>query len=736
MNRPGFARSERLLIGSIALFAVAMRLYCIQFFPSYLGPDGQEYEYIARGIVAWMSGNAPFDVERVWQTAANRGWLYPGFIAGIYGLAGSNPQYVQIVQAVLDSLSCVLVYAIAGHLFGRKTALLSAALTAVYPGFLFFCTFLSQETTTTFLLLLLMWLTMRALVSGNKKWYAAAGTLLGIVTLYRAVFQFYFVPFLILLLCLARSRPSGTRRFVLCSGCFAVVIAVWTSFALISRQPVVIDTSNAWSVYETLRNDGWPSDMFFPPLTPELRYELERQGLDGTTSGIYGLLPPKVYISAALQKIKKDWVGAAGIYIKKWNRIWWYIDTYPDRWRSSRVNVQLFFHRCLIVLALAGLAPAVYASGLSWLLVVTALYGAVVCVPFIGIPRYNIPLMPYVIMLASFGIVLLAGAAKRARVWPGRKFLFSGGLLVGAGFCFFIAQPSLLIRVLPWLKPTGAYLAGITVMNILFFCLGAFFVRFLDTDISRKAGRAVLVCVAIVSVLYTGHVLSSWKWQEWKVPLRDKDQKIRQVIELEQPFDAGDIHRARLLLDLFPSDGRHPGEGLAVKVNGHDMNTYARGLYAPPDRFANKFFGFYKLFFFDTYGFSAEDFRQWYPVELPPALFNNASKIEVELSPASVREEGGIILFGDYTGFHEKEVFEGPCFPVNDYDTSLFKIMPYDGDYRLERITPLASKKTSSRYFNGESWQQVDLSGALGVQSGVYRIRVEIITSDGARLIL
>jgi len=62
--------------------------------------------------------------------------------------------------------------------------------------------------------------------------------------------------------------------------------------------------------------------------------------------------------------------------------------------------------------------------------------------------------------------------------------------------------------------------------------------------------------------------------------------------------------------------------------------------------------------------------------------------------------------------------------------------MPYSGDYRFERVTPLYSMKTESEYYNGFTWQKEDLSSARGIQAGSYRIRVELIGQDGSQVIL
>jgi hypothetical protein len=43
---------------------------------------------------------------------------------------------------------------------------------------------------------------------------------------------------------------------------------------------------------------------------------------------------------------------------------------------------------------------------------------------------------------------------------------------------------------------------------------------------------------------------------------------------------------------------------------------------------------------------------------------------------------------------------------------------------------------TVSEYFDGATWQHKDLSPKRGIQSGSYRIRVELTGTDGSQVIL
>jgi len=236
-------------------------------------------------------------------------------------------------------------------------------------------------------------------------------------------------------------------------------------------------------------------------------------------------------------------------------------------------------------------------------------------------------------------------------------------------------------------------------------------------------------------LLYNNEALTSKTWHEWETPLYSTPQKIKQTILLPDDLNIDDYREVHVMIDMFGGGGH--GYSFTVKVNGQQIKVYQGGIKAREKKFDNKFFGLYKSFFFDTYKLSPEDLRQWYEIALPLHSLKRNSKLVVEcsLSGNIDRQKNYVMVFGDYTT-KDVNLFEGPCFPRSDLDTSLTKIMPYSGDYRFERITLLNSRKTISEYFNGLEWGQKDLSISRGIQSGSYRIRVELIGNDGSQVIL
>ncbi len=93
---------------------------------------------------------------------------YPGWLAGIVwtaklvGLDHHEPLLIGLAQAVLGTASVALVYAIAARLLGHRVALIAAALTAVFPNLVFYTGLEYSETLYLFGVLLATWLVVRA----------------------------------------------------------------------------------------------------------------------------------------------------------------------------------------------------------------------------------------------------------------------------------------------------------------------------------------------------------------------------------------------------------------------------------------------------------------------------------------------------------------------------------------------------------------------------------------------
>jgi len=91
--------------------------------------------------------------------------LYPLFLALCFFVGGFNTLAYFIPQIILSSLTCLLIYLIAGEVFNKRIALISGLLVAFYPDLIFWASFARTETLFIFLLVLGFLL----LIKGNSQ---------------------------------------------------------------------------------------------------------------------------------------------------------------------------------------------------------------------------------------------------------------------------------------------------------------------------------------------------------------------------------------------------------------------------------------------------------------------------------------------------------------------------------------------------------------------------------------
>lgn len=157
--------------------------------------------------------------------------LYPAFLAGIFKLFGyglTGLQAVRIVQAVLSSVTIVLVFMIARQLFNYTTALVSSFLVAFYPPNIVTAGYLLTETLFTALLALIVYLSLIFSKRPTYPKFILLGLLWAASTLCRPTIAFY--PVMLLLYILFYYRINLKRMIKLgftMAVAFVVIMAPW-----------------------------------------------------------------------------------------------------------------------------------------------------------------------------------------------------------------------------------------------------------------------------------------------------------------------------------------------------------------------------------------------------------------------------------------------------------------------------------------------------------------------------
>ena len=114
------------------------------------------------------------------------------FLAAVYGTVG-NPLIprAKALQAVIDSLACLVVFAIGRRLGGTRVGIVAAALSAVFLPTAYLVTSRVADSFMPAFMIGIFYLYVRALQEGGMRWFAATGLALGIACMFRPDYLLY-----------------------------------------------------------------------------------------------------------------------------------------------------------------------------------------------------------------------------------------------------------------------------------------------------------------------------------------------------------------------------------------------------------------------------------------------------------------------------------------------------------------------------------------------------------------
>lgn len=123
--------------------------------------------------------------------------VYPVFLAGVYLISHQNFLLVRLIQSGLGTIICILIYLIGGKIYGNRTAITAALIASVYPVFIFTCGLLYPTTLITLWLLFVIYFLLVAKEQRPLFNCSIAGLFIGLAILTKPVTLVLF-SFLIL----------------------------------------------------------------------------------------------------------------------------------------------------------------------------------------------------------------------------------------------------------------------------------------------------------------------------------------------------------------------------------------------------------------------------------------------------------------------------------------------------------------------------------------------------------
>ncbi len=176
-------RIDRRTAAGVFALALAARLSLVLLAPGVPTGDGFIYQQYARAIAA---GDGYVNLDGSPAIMWMPGW--PGFLAGIYSVFGTDPKIGMIANALLGAATAVVLATLGTTLLSRRIGALAGGLYAVWPGLVFYCATLYTETLFSFTLVCTLALLAAGCGAVGRRliWFGAAGLGLGLCALVKS----------------------------------------------------------------------------------------------------------------------------------------------------------------------------------------------------------------------------------------------------------------------------------------------------------------------------------------------------------------------------------------------------------------------------------------------------------------------------------------------------------------------------------------------------------------------
>jgi 4-amino-4-deoxy-L-arabinose transferase-like glycosyltransferase len=708
-------RHRRWIVVALALLTLGLRLVFVLRLPDR-ALFWDEPLYNNWGIVyqhAW-SGDAASGVtlREAFQGSLQKGELYAASVGLVYAVCGASPRALYVLQAVLDTVTALLLYGLARVLAGERAGLMALALAAFYEPFIFTAARLQTETLTALLTVATLW----ALCVPERRravGHTAAGVLAAAAMLARPALQ-YLLPVLLPLILVRNADRAWRARsgLALCfaAGFFAVAGPHLVATRLLTGEAVWAGTLNpSIDMYAgaVVDNVGWKTDRlaFVQPPRDELlavvgtRHPITQDDYRAATLRTWFLHPfdsaavmlHKLYVAWSYPYNDAHWtflVGRAGT-------AWW--------------------HQVVLVLGLVGMPLALHRRRVGILVVTATLYLWLTYLVVKIEVRYAAIATSMMVCFAGVALADLSHGWQHA--WQTGRRRQLAGLAAGVAIGVMAASTlttERLLRLLP-LTPDGAHAVRVGVILAAIGCCAYAAAELTQERLGRASARLLLVPalgLAALVVLFGSPITQDWR--EWQCTLTPNHGVASQEFVLPDKFQPP--QSARLRLDLLPA-GSGPAD-LVVRVNGEELKRYRGGptradADLPDAHYFEQIVGAQRR---DT-----EADPAWYTIDIPVELVQPGAHISVEVALAGEdAATRSVVLFGDYSP--DRSTYAGPSLlsPGLTADTSLYRYLA-EGDFRMRRRIQV-SGASHSRFSDGSGWSDSDLAFDAGRQQGRYRI--------------
>lgn len=445
-DHPLFRITDILLIFAVAIGIRFANLVLIDDNPYFHNPVMDEFyhdawaEEIAQGN---LFDRAPF----------YRAPAYPVLLGIQYSIFGKDLFTARFINSIIGSLNCILVYLLAGILFGRKTAILAGITACFYGMLIYFDASLLSVPLEIFLVLSGVIILLIAIDTERIYIWFACGIIfaLGVITRPTVV---VFLP--VVLLSAFRNSNQFKRKFSplisVILGCTIPIGIVYIINCIHGDSTVIVawngginlylgnnDMANGWSATSPLLRGAW-----FSGYQDAITIAEDASGHSLSYAGI-----SNYWMKQGLSYISGDFISWIGLMFRKAHLLISNVEIPNNQSIDYIRNLSLFMkipllkYGVIISLAVPGLIFASSTSGkvkFSEKLFVTKicilLYGFAVILFFVN-ARYRMPIIPFFIIFASYSAIKVVRSFMESKWMEFLKFTGTASVAAILSFSSF-----------------------------------------------------------------------------------------------------------------------------------------------------------------------------------------------------------------------------------------------------------------------------------------------------------
>jgi 4-amino-4-deoxy-L-arabinose transferase-like glycosyltransferase len=347
---------------------------------------------------------------------------YPVFLAVTYAVAGHRTDAVRVLQILLSLATLVFVALLARRLMSRGAALVATLAYALCPAAVLYPSLMLTEANQALLVALSLWLAYRAADNPRIRWFVALALVLAAAALCRPDYLFLIVPLTAGMWLVGRRGPVMARGICIALLCFAAALSPWLYRTYRTFGVLGLATGTGHTMISAkLEAEGKTGPTLYRELEQrygsefEAKYGRRMTYIDGARPDQDALrrhevvefikADPITYATQAIARIADLWQPRSWSNVAGLNRDF-------SEYRSDRQyalfavkGTLLAVDALMIVLALAGVAFALLQWRRFALLLVPICYASVIHGLVYSGSRYRVPLMPVVVLLATYGFL-------------------------------------------------------------------------------------------------------------------------------------------------------------------------------------------------------------------------------------------------------------------------------------------------------------------------------------------